>query len=228
MMKNKYTLSILVLLAANQSFEARAQGTTQSTTTFQGSMNVTTQNRTGAPAGQAGPAEIITGLARSAETFQDTVREVQKLLADSAASRETGTAALDRMLTALRGVEASVSDQGEIWQQYAVMIRSWQQNQRQSEERALQDPAFREQADAWGKRVAEAGDLRANIARERNRVRALIGDVERDREVLLGWYSLGQADRALQGLRRVSEDLTTLNDGLSDMVQRARRIGAGS
>lgn len=176
---------------------------------------------------QGDPAAVIAGLTRSAEDFQKTVAEVTQMLQTSSQSREQGAAALDKMLAALRGVETSVSDQGPIWQQYATMLSTWQKNQKQSEDRAVQDPAFRAQADAWTAKVHEAADLRAHIAQERNRVRAMIDDVEHERELVLGWYSLGQADKALEGLRKMSGQLENLNKDLGNMLQQAKRVGTG-
>ena len=175
----------------------------------------------------ADPAAVIAGLTKSAEDFQKTVSEVSEMLKNSAESREQGAAALDKMLAALRGVEASVSDQGAIWQQYATMLEAWQKNQKQTEERAVQDPEFRAQADAWALKVHEAADLRTHITEERNRVHGMIAEVEHDREIELGWYSLGQADKALAGLRKMNTQLGTLNDDLALMVTQARKVGSG-
>jgi chromosome segregation ATPase len=165
---------------------------------------------------------------KSAEDFQKTVTEVTQMLQNSSQSREQGAAALDKMLNALRGVEASVSDQGPIWQQYANMLSNWEKNQKQMEDRAVEDPAFRGQADAWAQKVHEAADLRAHIAQERNRVQTMIADVERDRDLVLGWYSLGQADKALDGLRKMNTQLENLNNDIGSMLQQAKRVGAGA
>ena len=200
----------------------------QATTTVHGSATVMTQRETSSGGvAEKGVAEIIAGLTGAAENFQNTVKDVETLMNESKESQEKGAAALDRMLVALHGAEASVSEQSQIWIQCTTLLKLWQDRQKQIAQKAVQDPRYAEMADAWSSRINQAAGLRTNITSERNRLNAAIADAERNKEFLVDLYSLGAADKVLAGLQKMNDQLKALGDGLAGMVAQAQKMKAG-
>lgn len=178
--------------------------------------------------GQPNPAAMIASLTKMSEDFQSTIRDVQGAVQASATSQERGAEALDRMLAAARAVAASVSDQSEIWRQVDTMLSAWTRQHREAEDRAARDAQFRQIANAWAERVRQASEVRGQIVSERGRTQVMIDQIESERSLILAFYALGEADKALEGLRRINNELGQLNNGLGALVTSARRLAPGA
>lgn len=170
------------------------------------------------------PLAMMESITRMAATFKKTMDETQAALGESLQSQERGTAALNGMLAAAREASDLVSERGEIWRQLDQLLTLWQKHQREMEEKATSDSTYRDQADAWGARIRQANELRNQILRERGRTLATLDGIEADRERILSWYKIGDADRALSGLRKIGSELSEINKQMDVMVATAKRI----
>jgi len=177
-----------------------------------------------APAAEASPQQMLESITRMAETFKATVAETQAAIGDSARSEERGAAALDRMLAAAREAGELVSENSDIWRQINQTLTVWQRNQREAEDKAMTDSTYRELADSWGGRIRQVNELRSQILRERGRTMATLDGIEAQRGRIIEWYKLGDADRALAGLRQIGNQLTEFNNNLDAMVASAQRL----
>ncbi|MDX1656144.1 MAG: hypothetical protein R3310_13110, partial [Candidatus Competibacteraceae bacterium] len=79
-------------------------------------------------------------------------------------------------------------------------------------------------ADEWKTRISTARDLRNQISTERANSLALIQAIEADREIVLAYYELGQADKAIEGLTRVQQSLQDLNANMQSIVETAGSV----
>lgn len=211
-----------VILVADQKLTATIQSETKGNTGDSPGNDSAIPN----PSMNGAPAELMDRVTKTAQKFQKTYKDVEQMLRNSVHSREQGTAALQKMLQMLTAVQNSLSDKGEIWRECQTMSEKWQKNEKATADKAAQDPAFQAQADAWDKKIEDLSHLRADILQQRDDVQAKIDDVRHNQDVVLGWYDLGQADKALQGLRQMSQQLGTMSNDLTTMMNNARLVGA--
>ena len=83
------------------------------------------------------------------------------------------------------------------------------------------DPAFLPIAQAWQSRLDKGRELRNQISTERANSLALMRAIESDRDIVLAYYELGQADKAIESLQKVSANLTSLNENMQAIVKTA-------
>ncbi|MEZ5583649.1 MAG: hypothetical protein R3F37_13670 [Candidatus Competibacteraceae bacterium] len=66
--------------------------------------------------------------------------------------------------------------------------------------------------------------MRSKINTERANSLALMQSIEADREIVLAYYELGQADKALDSLQKVSDNLVSLNQNMQAIVESAGQV----
>ncbi|TVR60502.1 MAG: hypothetical protein EA420_14115, partial [Candidatus Competibacteraceae bacterium] len=83
------------------------------------------------------------------------------------------------------------------------------------------NPAFLPVAQGWQARLDTARELRNQISTERANSVALMRAIESDREIVLAYYELGQADKAIESMQKVGANLTSLNENMQTIVKTA-------
>ena len=105
-----------------------------------------------------------------------------------------------------------------------ALLGLWEQRRKTALEKSETNPAFLKIADEWKTKIHSAKELRKQISEERANSIALMQAIGEDREMVLAYYELGQADKALESLTRVSDSLVALNENMQTIVQTAGAV----
>ncbi|BCU06465.1 hypothetical protein Atep_11420 [Allochromatium tepidum] len=146
------------------------------------------------------------------------------LEADIQASRdsiEKGGEVLDAMLESVKRVNASMDENSEIWTELDALLELWEQRRQETLTKSESNPAFLPIAQAWQSRLDKGRELRNQISTERANSLALMRAIESDRDIVLAYYELGQADKAIESLQKVGANLTSLNENMQAIVKTA-------
>jgi len=177
------------------------------------------------PSPAAAPAPGIDSLFQQvntvAEELQASLTELESSIEASRTSMEKGAEVLDAMLASVSNVHQSMAEDSPIWQELDAVLQLWEQRRKETLAKSETNPAFQPIAQAWQTRLETARQLRNQISNERANSLALMRAIEADREIVLAHYELGQAEQAIEGLKRVSANLTSLNENMKKIVDTA-------
>ena len=159
-----------------------------------------------------------------ADTLKADLTDLEARIQESRDSIEKGSEVLDAMLASVSSVHDSMAEDSEIWKELDALMDLWEQRRKSALEKSETNPEFAKIADAWKARISTAKDLRNQISTERANSLALMRAIESDRDIVLAYYELGQADKAIESMQKVSSDLTTLNENMQAIVETAGSV----
>lgn len=156
-----------------------------------------------------------------AQELQANLSDLEASIDASRDSVEKGAEVLDAMLASVKKVHESMAEDSEIWQELDAVLELWEQRRQETLQKSESNPAFLPIANAWQNKLETARLLRNQISTERANSTALIRSIESDRDIVLAYYELGQADQAIASLRKVSSNLSNLNANMQKIVETA-------
>ena len=168
---------------------------------------------------QPNVARLVEGVNALAADLEKDIAAVREALAAAAASREEGAELLEQMQASVEAVHGSLAEDGNIWTELTRAMDIWDQNRQAALEKSETNPAFDEIAEEWSLRIQQAGDLRQQILTQRAESTAMLDQIMADRELVLAYYDLGQADRALEAMQTVSDNLGRMNESMQSIVE---------
>lgn len=175
---------------------------------------------------QPSVARLLGDVGEVADRLTENMADVQEALAKSVKSRDEGTKLLEQVKAAVESVHGSLAKESGIWTELTKAIQVWDDNRTAALEKAETNPAFDDIAKQWGARIEQAGSLREQILTQRAEAKALLDRILSDRELVLAYYDLEQADRALEALQMVSKELSVMNDSMQKIVDQVQMVAA--
>lgn len=168
---------------------------------------------------QPNVARLVEGVNALAADLEKDIAAVREALAAAAASREEGAELLEQMQASVEAVHGSLAEDGNIWTELTRAMDIWDRNRQAALEKSETNPAFDAIAQEWSLRIQQAGDLRQQILTQRAESTAMLDQIMADRELVLAYYDLGQADRALEAMQTVSDNLGRMNESMQSIVE---------
>ena len=156
-----------------------------------------------------------------AAQLQENLSGLEANIQASRDSIEKGGEVLDAMLESVKRVNASMDEDSEIWTELDALLELWEQRRQETLTKSESNPAFLPIAQAWPSRLDKGRELRNQISTERANSLALMRAIESDRDIVLAYYELGQADKAIESLQKVGANLTSLNENMQAIVKTA-------
>ena len=156
--------------------------------------------------------------------LETNIAGLEEALNASIDSREQGAELLDQMQASAEAVFARLAEDSEIWTALVKAMEVWDDRKTEMLEKSETNPAFKQIADEWGLKVEQANELRKQILTQRAESMALLDQISTDREVVLAYYELGQADRALEAMKQVSGELGRMNDSMRAIVEQTGEV----
>lgn len=156
-----------------------------------------------------------------AAQLQENLSGLEANIQASRDSIEKGGEVLDAMLESVKRVNASMDEDSEIWTELDALLELWEQRRQETLTKSESNPAFLPIAQAWQSRLDKGRELRNQISTERANSLALMRAIESDRDIVLAYYELGQADKAIESLQKVGASLTSLNENMQAIVKTA-------
>lgn len=156
-----------------------------------------------------------------AAQLQENLSGLEANIQASRDSIEKGGAVLDAMLESVKRVNASMAEDSEIWTELDALLELWEKRRQETLTQSESNPAFLPIAQAWQSRLDTGRQLRNQISTERANSLALMRAIESDRDIVLAYYELGQADKAIESLQKVGANLTSLNENMQVIVKTA-------
>ena len=177
---------------------------------------------------QPNVARLVEGVNAIAADLEKDIAGVLESLTDSIASREEGADLLEQMQASVEAVHGSLAEDGDIWTALTQAMDIWDQNRKEALEKSETNPAFDEIAKEWSLKIQQAGSLREQILTQRAESMAMLDQIMSDREVVLAYYDLGQADRALEAMQTVSDNLGRMNESMRAIVDQTGVVAGGA
>lgn len=153
--------------------------------------------------------------------LQENLSGLEANIQASRESIEKGGEVLDAMLESVKRVNESMAEDSEIWTELDALLELWEQRRQETLSKSESNPAFLPIAQAWQSRLDKGRELRNQISTERANSLALMRAIESDRDIVLAYYELGQADKAIESLQKVGASLTSLNENMQAIVKTA-------
>ena len=169
-------------------------------------------------------AVLVEGVNAIASDLEKNISTVVEALASAANSRDDGAKLLEQMQISIEAVHGSLAEDGNIWTELTRAMDIWDQNRKAALEKSQTNPAFDEIAGQWSVKIEQAAKLRQRILTQRAESRAMLDQVMSDREVVLAYYDLGQADRALEAMQTVSDNLGRMNESMDAIVDQTQVV----
>ena len=211
-MKTSITATLAFALAlAGLSVAASAQETAQ-------------QEQGESEAGQPNIERLVEGVNSIAADLEQNISAVMDALKAASTSREDGAKLLEQMQVSIEAVHGSLAEDGNIWTELTRAMEIWDGNRKSALERSETNPAFDQIAEEWSLKIEQAGELRKQILTQRAESMAMLDQILSDREVVLAYYDLGQADRALEAMQTVSDNLGRMNDSMREIVDQTEVV----
>ena len=173
-------------------------------------------------------AQLVEDVNAIADTLQANISGVRDALTAAADSRENGAKLLDQMQTSIEAVHGSLAEDSDIWTELKRVMDIWDENRKAALEKSETNPAFADIAEEWSFKIQQAGDLRKQILDQRANSMAMLDQVMSERELVLAYYELGQADRALEAMQTVSDDLGRMNDSMRAIVDQTEVVAGAT
>ncbi|MCY4515171.1 MAG: hypothetical protein OXC69_08590 [Candidatus Tectomicrobia bacterium] len=177
---------------------------------------------------QSNVTRLVESVNAIASDLEQNIAAVLETLADTTVSREAGAELLERMRASVEAVHSSLVEDGNIWTELTRAMDIWDKNRQEALEKSETNPAFDEIAEEWSVKIRQAGDLRQQILTQRAESMAMLDQIMSDREVVLAYYDLGQADRALEAMQTVSDNLGRMNQSMRAIVDQTQVVAGGA
>ena len=174
--------------------------------------------------GQPDMERLVEGVKTIAVGLEQNISAVMDALKGASNSREDGVKLLEQMQVSIEAVHGSLAEDGNIWTELTRAMDIWDGNRKIALEKSETNPAFDQIAEEWSLKIEQAGELRKQILTQRAESRAMLDQILSDREVVLAYYDLGQADRALEAMQTVSDNLGRMNDSMREIVDQTQVV----
>ncbi len=174
--------------------------------------------------GQPDIVKLFEDVQSVASDLETKVVELEESLQASIDSREQGAEVLDQMQASAEVVFAKLAEDSEIWTALVTAMELWDNRKTEMLEKSETNPAFKQIADEWAVKVEQANKLRKQILTQRAESTALLNQIIEDREIVLAYYELGQAGRALDAMMKVSGELGRMNDSMRAIVEQTKEV----
>lgn len=178
--------------------------------------------------GQPNIAQLVEDVNAIADTLQTNISGVRDALSAAADSRENGVKLLEQMQASIEAVHGSLARDSDIWTELTHVMDVWDENRQVALEKSETNPAFGQIAEEWSIKIQQAGNLRKQILDQRANSMAMLDQVTSERELVLAYYDLGQADRALEAMQTVSDDLGRMNDSMRAIVDQTQVVACAT
>lgn len=178
--------------------------------------------------GQPNIAQLVEDVNAIADTLQTNISGVRDALSAAADSRENGVKLLEQMQASIEAVHGSLARDSDIWTELTHVMDVWDENRQVALEKSETNPAFGQIAEEWSIKIQQAGNLRKQILDQRANSMAMLDQVTSERELVLAYYDLGQADRALEAMQTVSDDLGRMNDSMRAIVDQTQVVAGAT
>ncbi|MBK1719438.1 hypothetical protein [Thiocystis violacea] len=173
------------------------------------------------PADQPDMGKLFNKVNLVAEQLQANLNGLEASIQASRDSIEKGGEVLDAMLASVTRVNESMAEDSEIWKELDALLALWEQRRQGTLEKSESNPAFLPIAQSWQTKLDKGRELRNQISTERANSVALMRAIQSDRDIVLAYYELGQADKAIEGLQKVGANLASLNANMQAIVKTA-------
>lgn len=173
--------------------------------------------------GDTDVAQLVDNVTVIAQGLQARVADLSEQIAASS-DAESGTRALDEMLAAAQELQDNLGRDSTLWSEMNGMMDNWGTKRDDLLERAKTVPALKPVADGWQSRIDEGLVLREQILKQAAESEALITQIEEQREVIIAYYDLDLADKALETMRLMSDELGTMNSAMSSILAQANVV----
>ena len=173
---------------------------------------------------QPNMANLLQNVNEVAKQLQTNLADLEKNIQASRDSIEKGGEVLDEMLSSVTAVHGSMAEDSAIWKELNSLLELWEKRRKETLQKSESNPAFLPVAEAWQKKIETANELRKQISTERANSVALMRSIQSDRDIVLSYYELGQADKAIEGLKKVSANLANLNENMQGIVKTATAV----
>ena len=174
--------------------------------------------------GQPDIVKLFEDVRSVAGDLEQNIAGLEEALNASIDSREQGAEVLDQMQASAEAVFARLAEDSEIWTALVKAMELWDDRKTEMLEKSETNPAFKQIADEWALKVEQASELRKQILTQRAESMALLDQIGADREVVLAYYELGQADRALEAMMKVSGELGRMNESMRAIVEQTKEV----
>lgn len=179
---------------------------------------------TGGDSAQPNIAQLFQDLNTLAEKLTKDMSGVKQAIVDAGDSRDEGARVIDQAQASLEAVYGSLAEDGDIWTELTRTQEIWEERRSFALEKSETNPAFEAIAEEWSVKLEEAAKLRKQILSQRAESMAQLDQIASQKEVMLAYYDLGQADRALEALEQVSSDLGRVNETMRTIVDQAGQV----
>ena len=169
-------------------------------------------------------AQLFQDLNMLADKLTKDMSGVKQAIVDAGDSRDEGAKVIDQAQASLEAVYRSLAEDGDIWTELTRTQEIWEERRSLALEKSETNPAFEAIAEEWSVKLDEAAKLRKQILSQRAESMAQLDQIASQKEVMLAYYDLGQADRALEALEQVSSDLGRVNETMRTIVDQAGQV----
>ena len=156
--------------------------------------------------------------------LEKNIADVMNSLTVAIKSREDGAKLLDQMQASIEAVHGSLAEDSNIWTELKRAMDIWDENRKKALEKSETNPAFDEIAQQWSVKIGQANVLRKQILTQRAESMATLDQIVANRDVVLAHYDLGQADKALEAMQTVSDNLGRMNDQMRTIVDQTQVV----
>ena len=178
--------------------------------------------------GQPNIAQLVEDVNEIADNLQTNISGVREALSAAADSRENGAKLLEQIQVSIEAVHGSLAEDSDIWTELTRVMGIWDENRQAALEKSETNPAFGQIAEEWSFKIKQAADLRKQILYQRANSMAMLDQAMSERELVLAFYDLGQADRALEAMQSVSDDLGRMNDSMRAIVDQTQVVAGAT
>ena len=174
--------------------------------------------------GEPDMVKLFEDVVAVANELETNIAGLEGALNASIDSRERGAELLNRMYVSAEAVHAKLAEDSEIWTALVKATEIWDERQKEAMEKSETKPLFKQIADEWSAKAAQANELRKQMLEQRAESIALLEQIAADQEFVLALYELKQADRALEAMQKVSGGLSRMNDSMRVIVEQTKEV----
>ena len=184
----------------------------------------TAQDQSASANTQPNVKRLVEDVNAIAAGLEKNIADVMNALTVAIKSREDGAKLLDQMQASIEAVHGSLAEDSNIWTELKRAMEIWDENRKKALEKSETNPAFDEIAQQWSIKIGQANVLRKQILTQRAESTATLDQIVANREVVLAHYDLGQADRALEAMQTVSDNLGRMNEQMRTIVDQTEVV----
>lgn len=178
---------------------------------------------------EANQAIVVANITTLTDTLRENIADLDNSLVSADETLNNASAILDGLLDSVASMTDLIAEDGETWTRLTALLVEFEDERTRVSQRAQAtgNPALQQIAGMWGERIDTLSSLRSDISRERARTRALLADLENEREVVVELIKVGAADMVIDNMRAIRDNLVAVNDDMQVMLDKALQIDGG-